>query len=340
MHCFLTGANGFIGQRLAERVSAEGHAVRCLVRSEEKFRNLAHLPGVTAAIGNLDSPDFLQSAMSGCDTVFHLAAFAKPWTKDKNLPYHVNVTGTENMLKAALAAGVKRFVLTSSAAVIGPSPGVAPIDEEYPRRVPLFNEYEETKNAAEELARSYNRDGMKCVIVNPSRVYGPGPVNESNSVTRMINLYDKGLWRFNPGDGSCVGNYVFIDDVVTGHIQAALHGRPGERYILGGENLTFDQFFATLAGLTGKRRRLIHLPVGLMIAIARVMEWQAGFTGLAPLITAPWVKKYLNHWSISSRKAIDDLGYHITPFAEGAGKTLQWLREHYRKTTSEKLPQS
>lgn len=327
MNCLLTGANGFIGIRLAEELSSGGHTVRCLVRSPDKFRPLSGLNGVTPVIGDLGSVHFLEAAARGCDTVFHLAAFAKPWSKDKSLPFRINVTGTENVLKAAHKAGVKRFVFTSSAAVIGPSPGIDPIDEEYPRSVPFFNEYEETKAAAEELVRSYSRDRMECVIVNPTRVYGPGPVNESNSVTRMISMYSRGRWRIIPGDGTCVGNYVLVDDVVRGHIQAALKGKAGHRYILGGDNITFDQFFETLAYLTGKRRWLIRFPVSLMTVVARVMEWQAGITGLAPLITAPWVKKYLNHWSLSSQKALSDLGYKPASFAEGAAITLKWLRE-------------
>jgi farnesol dehydrogenase len=211
--------------------------------------------------------------------------------------------------------------------VIGPSPGVDPIDEDFPRSVPFFNEYEENKSAAEELVRSYRRDGMECVIVNPPRVYGPGPVNESNAVTKMIRLYALGKWRIIPGDGTCVGNYVLVDDVVRGHILAAQKGKAGHRYILGGENLTFDRFFEILTELTGRRRRMVRLPVRLMTAGAKLMEWQASVTGIPPMITAPWVKKYLNHWSLSSRKAKEDLGYNPASFEEGAGMTRRWLRE-------------
>jgi farnesol dehydrogenase len=325
MTVFVTGANGFIGQRLTEQLSSAGHSVRCLVRSPDKFGSLSHLPRVTPVIGDLDSTEALDSGASGCETVFHMAAYAKPWSRDKGLPYKINVTGTGNVLRASLSAGVKRFVFTSSAAVIGPSPGTEPIDESFPRTVPFFNEYEETKAEAEDLVRSYNRDGMECVVVNPTRVYGPGPVNKSNAVTKMISQYARGTWRIIPGDGTCVGNYVLVDDVARGHILAAMHGKPGERYLLGGENLTFDQFFETLARLTGKRRRMIRLPVSYMIAGARIMEWQTSFTGIPPLITGPWVKKYLNHWSLSNRKAMTDLGYEAVSFAGGAKRTLEWL---------------
>jgi nucleoside-diphosphate-sugar epimerase len=222
---------------------------------------------------------------------------------------------------------VKRFVFTSSAAVIGPSPGIEPIDEDFPRTVPWFNEYEETKAEAEELVRSYNRDGLETIIVNPTRVYGPGSLSESNAVTKMIILYSLGKWHIIPGDGKCMGNYVLVDEVVNGHIMAALRGVAGQRYALGGENLTFDQFFEILAEATGKHPWLIHLPVRLMITAAKILEWQVTVTGIAPLITAPWVKKYLNHWSLSSDKAIRELGYGFTPFREGVKITLEWLKK-------------
>ena len=164
MNCFLTGSNGFIGTRLVEELSSGGHSVRCLVRSPDKFSNLSGLAGVTPVIGDLDSVHILEAASKGCDTVFHLAAFAKPWSKDKSLPYRVNLTGTENLLKAAGRAGVKRFVFTSSAAVIGPSPGVEPIDESFTRTVPLFNEYEETKAAGEELVGSTAATGWSALL--------------------------------------------------------------------------------------------------------------------------------------------------------------------------------
>lgn len=112
-----------------------------------------------------------------------------------------------------------------------------------------------------------------------------------------------------------------------GHILAAIRGRPGQRYALGGDNLTFDQFFKTLTEVTGRRSWLIHLPVGLMITAAKLMEWQASVTGIPPLITAPWVMKYLNHWSLSSRKAMNELGYTQTSFREGAMITLEWLKK-------------
>ncbi len=156
MKCFITGANGFIGFHLAKRLSGEGHQVRCLVRAPGKFENLSHLQGVSAVVGDMDNMAALEKGAKDCEIVFHLAAIAKPWSKDKTLPFRVNVKGTENILKASLNVGVRKFVYTSSAAVIGPSPGEEPIDEMYVRRMPFFNEYEETKHTAEKLVGDFS----------------------------------------------------------------------------------------------------------------------------------------------------------------------------------------
>ena len=327
MNCFVTGANGFIGFRLVQQLTAEGHQVKCLVRGEDKFGALTRFTGTQPVIGDLDNIQSLEQGADRSDVVFHLAAYAKPWSKDKSLPYRINVTGAGNVFKASLRAGVRRCVFTSSGAVIGPSPGIEPIDESFPRTVPFFNDYEETKAEAERLALEYCTKGLETVIVNPTRVYGPGPVNESNATTMMISRYSRGRWRILPGNGRCVGNYVYIDDVIRGHIGAAMSGRAGERYILGGENLTFIQFFDTIARLTGRKHRLMPLPVPVMVAAATLMEWQAPVTGIPPPITAPWVRKYLNHWSLSSSKAEREIGYSVTPLLTGAGKTLDWLAD-------------
>ncbi len=324
MKYFVTGANGFIGSRLVEKLSQEGHEVFCLVRSPEKF-NAIRWKHTHAVYGDLDNYSALLQGSKGCDVVYHLAAYAKPWSEKENLPYRINVYGTINLLKAALRNRVKKFIFTSSAAVLGPASDDKGIDENVIRDVPFFNDYESSKAIAEKFALEFVKKGLPVVILSPSRVFGPGPINASNSVTRIIKLYKEGLWRIIPGNGTKIGNYVYIDDVVKGHILAAENGRSGERYILGGENLTYIQFFKELSKLTGKSRLLIYCPVWVMIIFAGLMELQARVTGIQPLITPPWIRKYLHHWNLSSGKAISQLGYNITPFQTGIMKTLNWL---------------
>jgi farnesol dehydrogenase len=325
MKYFVTGATGFIGSRLVKKLAGNGHDVYCLVRSPEK---IAEIQGehIYPVPGDLDNPEALDTGTKACDVVFHLAAYAKPWSADKGLSYRINVNGTLNLLEFSKRNRVKKFIFTSSAAVMGPSGENRVLDESFVRIIPFFNDYESEKAIAEEYVLEYAEKGLHVVIVNPSRVFGPGPVNESNSVTKIISLYRKGTWRIIPGDGTKIGNYVYIDDVVDGHLKAAESGRNGERYLLGGENLTFNQFFGVLATITGKRRLLVHFPVWMMLGLAKCMEFQAPYTGIPPLITPPWIRKYLNHWNLSSSKAARELNYRITPFSEGVEKTIAWLK--------------
>ena len=324
MKAFITGISGFIGSNLARQLAMDGHTVQATVRSNIPHE-LKDIKEIKLFRGDLFNKDIIARAMEGCDTAFHLAAFAKPWAKDPDDFFRINVEGAVNVFDAALDAGVRRVVFTSSAATLSPSGGIHAVNEATPRTLPFFNAYESTKAEAEKLAREYCGKGLEVVTVNPSRVYGPGPINPSNSVTKMILGYAKGSWRIIPGNGRRIGNYVFIDDVVHGHLLAARHGKPGERYILGGENLSFDDLFKTMGEVSGKHHRMFHLPLGVMKAAAKMMEWQSKLTGIPPLITASWVTKYLHDWSLSSEKAINELGYTITPFASGVKKTLDWM---------------
>lgn len=326
MKCFLTGITGFIGSNLAKRLVEEGYQVNALIRNPH-HPDLPDLTNVQYFTGDLHDKQVLQDAMEACEIAYHLAAYAKPWSKYPNDYYRINVEGAVNVFSAARDAGVSKLVFTSSAATISPSDGHETSDESTPRVVPYFNAYESTKAEAEQKAIEFSHNGLPVVIVNPSRVYGPGPINPSNSVTRMILGYNKGKWRIIPGNGKKKGNYVFIDDVVDGHILAAQKGRAGERYILGGDNLSFDELFQVLSEVCGRQHSMFHLPLPLMLAAARLMEAQVKITGIPPLITASFVKKYLSHWSLSSEKAVQELGYHITPFDKGVQRTLEWWGE-------------
>ena len=324
MKYFLTGVTGFIGSNLARQLVKDGHLVNAIIRNPASFDKKDKL-GIRFFKGDLHDSKVLKEATESCQVVFHLAALAKPWSKDPKMFHRINVEGSVNVFEAALKSGVEKVVFSSSAATMSPSLNAGPVNEATPRTVPFFNAYESTKTEAEQKAREYCDRGLPVVIVNPTRVYGPGPVNPSNSITRMIAGYQMGTWRIIPGDGTMIGNYVFIDDVVNGHILAASKGRAGERYILGGENLSFEELFQVLAKATGKQRRMIHLSLPVMTSVASFLTWQASFTGIPPAITPDFMKKYHNHWSLSSDKALRELGYTVTPFVEGVAKTLQWL---------------
>lgn len=324
MKVFITGANGFIGTLLTEKLLSTGHEVTAILRRPDvaaEFRKM----GVTTVQGDISDAGRLRDAMNGCEWVFHLAAHAKPTSDDPQLPFRTNVTGTTNVLEAALGAGVKRIVITSTAGTMSYSRDGKAVDEETPRTVEYHTEYERTKAESEKIAKSFSTK-LDVVIVNPSRVFGPGKLSKSNSITTIMKLYRKGLWRIIPGDGSTIGNYAFIDDVVNGHILAALHGRSGERYILGGENLSFNELFEHLGRATGSKRAMMKISNSGLKRIAGIVNVVSSVFGKQPVISSVWIDKYLNHWTLSSDKAIRELSYVITPFSVAAERTMVWLK--------------
>ena len=325
MATLVTGGNGFIGSRLVDALRSQGEEVRVLdlprVGAQRKDER-----GITCVAGDIRSKSDVMRAMSGCDRVFHLAACARNWTKRNDEYYDINVGGTSTVLQAALHHGVSRVVMTSTNLTYGPSNG-KPVTEEAIRMTDYFNTYERSKNAAEHVAHRYVRRGLSIVIVHPTRVFGPGPISEANSVTKIILLYAKGRFRTLPGDGSSIGNYVYVDDLVRGFINAMECGRPGEHYILGGENVSFDEFFETLSSLLGRSRLLVRLPASVAMKFAEVQRWLARTFGVYPLVTPGWMKVFLDDWVTSCEKATREIGYTITPFPTALSNTLSWLRQ-------------
>jgi nucleoside-diphosphate-sugar epimerase len=326
MKIFITGASGFIGGELAKRLAATGHTIHALVRSPDKAVDLHH-PNIRIFQGDLLEQDKIRTAIRGCKQAYHLAAYAKVWAEDPNTFEQVNVKGTLNVWEAAREAGVSRMVATSTAGTLGPS-GEKMVNENSPAPDSYFTAYERTKARSEEELLKRTGKGPEVVIVNPSRVFGPGLRSDSNATTDMIANYIRGKWRILPGDGHSIGNYVFVDDVIEGHLLAMENGKAGERYILGGENHSFRSFFQVLSDVSGKSYTMIPLPVSLMLAFAHFQLWKSRRFGSAPLITPDFVKRYLHHWKISSKKAEAELGYSPTSLSEAFRKTIDWIQEN------------
>lgn len=325
MKACITGATGFIGAVLARRLRERGNTVHAVVRSPGKAAFLEEI-GVSLFPGDLSDSGALEGAMEGCDVLFHLAAFAKVWAKDPALYFDVNVLGTERVLEAALAAGVKRVVITSTAGIWGPSIR-NPISEERARDIDFLNEYESSKALADLRAREFAiRHGMEIVFLCPTRVFGPFPIGEPASVTGLIDRYVRGGWRIIPGSGRQLGNYVYVDDVAEAHLLAAEKGEPGRSYLIGGENCSYNRFFELVAEASGIRRRMVHLP----LFIQRIFTWLqlagAVFFGIEPELTPSWMGKSLYDWEVTSRRAEEELGYRPRSLEEGIGLTVRWCR--------------
>jgi len=340
---FVTGGTGFIGLRLIEALVGRAQHVRALSRRpalkpepppgmDWQGGGPVDSPLVEWVAGDVTDRNSLQRAMAGCTHVFHLAGYARNWAPDATIYHKVNVEGTRNVLDAAEQLGAQRVVCTSTSLTFGPSAPGEQIDEHSPRTTArVFTEYERTKALAEQEAIQRAGAGLPVVIVNPARVYGPGHLTEGNSVTLLIDQYDRGKVPVLLNFGRNVGNWVYVEDVVKGHLLAMEKGRVGERYILGGENASLREFFRLVDRLSGKRHCQIPLWRGLPLAFAWLQKKRAEWCGVYPQITPDWVRLFTVDWAQSSEKARRELGYEPLPLAEGLERTWQWLERVRRE---------
>jgi farnesol dehydrogenase len=323
---FVTGATGFIGTNLVKELVRRGCFVRALTRASSQTDGLEGA-NVELVPGDILDPDSLRRGMEGCEQVYHLAAYAKNWARAREVFFQQNVQGTRQVLSAAHTCGVRRLVVVSTIVTLGPTAPGAMGHEAMPRITQrFFTEYEESKTLAERETLEWVARGVPAVVVNPTRVYGPGKMTEGNSVTLMVDQYNRGRLPVLLNGGVNVGNYVFVNDLVRGCVLAMEKGRVGERYILGGENVSLKGFFEWVDEATGHRHRQISLPPWVALAFARFEKLKAGWFGIYPQISPGWVETFLADWAYSCAKAERELGYTITPLKEGIRDTCEWLR--------------
>lgn len=258
-------------------------------------------------MGDLRDAAAVTRLLDGADVAFHLAAYARPWAANQNDFETINVDGTRNVAAAARACHVRRLVHVSTELVDG--------DE---------TAYQRTKRAAEQIVQDYAAAGGDAVIARPTRVYGPGPLNPANSVTRIIALYRRGLFRVRIADGGVRANYVYVEDVVDGLMRCAGRGAPGAEYVLGGEDLTIPQLLELVADATGRSRAAVAAPRSLVKGVAGLCEL-GGRLGVEPLITRDWVDLLTQDRPMSSAKAQAELGYRPRGAREGIAATVAWL---------------
>jgi len=324
----ITGATGFIGRRLAWQLAENGHIVHALCRNAEHPFLVSH-PRIKVFTGDILDGASLRRSMAGCEQLYHTAAMARMWCRNRNEFYEVNVLGTRHVLEAAREMAIAKVVHTSSCGVLGPTIRL-PMTELGPRIVGFPIDYERTKYLADIETQQFSAEGMNIVTVYPSRVFGLGPVTESNTVGKIVAAYLKGRWRIIPGHGRQLCNYAYLDDVVQGHIAAMEKGRSGEGYILGGEDISYNEFFQLLAEVSGRRRRLIRLSRKLIRAFGLMESIKAGITGLPPKFLPELADRLAFDQRYSSAKAMAELDYQITPFLTGLEKTVHFLKARCR----------
>ena len=320
----VTGATGFVGAAVARALLQRGTPVRVLTRSNSARTNLAGLDA-EIAVGDLLDPDSLVRAVQGCRSVFHVAADYRLWVPDPAQMYRANIDGSRALLLAAKEAGVERIVYTSSVATLGINPDHTPSNEfTAVAEADMIGTYKKSKFLAEEEVRRLVRDAnVPAVIVNPSMPVGPGDVKPTPT-GRMVVEAAQGKMPAFLDTGL---NVVHVDDVAQGHLLAHDKGQVGERYILGGENLTLKQILTQISQLVGRKPPTIQLPRRPLFPLAVIAEAWGRLTGHEPMLTVDSLKMAAKYMHYSSDRAQRDLGYTARPAIQAFADAIAWYRE-------------
>ena len=323
MKAFVTGATGFLGAHVARVLAEQGADLRLLVRPTSDLRNIEGLKA-DRVTGDLRSAASLEKAVAGCDVVFHVAADYRLWVRDPEQMYRSNVEGTRALLDAARKNGVRRVVYTSSVATMGFTSNGRVADEESPVALAdMIGHYKRSKFMAEQVAIEAGRSGQEVVIVNPSTPIGEMDIKPTPTGRIVVDF----LKRKFPAYVDTGLNLVDATECARGHILALEKGRVGERYILGGENLTLKQILDKLADITGLPSPKIKVPYVMALATGVVDELVTGhIRGKEPRATIDTVRMGRKKMFVSSAKAEGELGWTIVPVDGALRRAAAWFR--------------
>lgn len=322
MTTLVTGATGFVGSAVARALLARGEAVRALARPGSDRSNLRGL-AVEIAEGDLRDTPSLTRAITGCNALFHVAADYRLWVRDPQAMHVANVEGTRRLMEAAAAAKVVRIVYTSSVATLGHADDGKAADEATPSTVEdMIGPYKRSKYLAERAVMDLAARGLPVIVVNPSTPVGPrdvkptptGRMIRDAAAGRMPAYVDTGL------------NIVHVDDVAAGHLLAFDRGRIGERYVLGGDNMTLRQILAAIAAMVGRKPPRLRLPHGVVLPVAYGMELWARLTGGTPRASVDEVRMSRMPMFFSSAKAERELGYRARPAEAAFTDAIAWFK--------------
>jgi dihydroflavonol-4-reductase len=323
---FVTGATGFVGAAVARVLSAQGHSLRLLARAGSDRRNLQGLDNIEIVEGDLTKPQTYAEALKGCDALFHVAADYRIWVRDPGQMHQINVDGTRMLMEAALMAEVPKVVYTSSVATLGIHKDGTPSDETTPVSLSdMVGVYKKSKFLAEqEVKRLIKQQGLPCVIVNPSTPIGPRDIRPTPT-GRIIVEAAKGHMPAYVDTGL---NVVHVDDVAEGHFLAYQNGKIGDRYILGGEDMSLGEILGFIAGQVGRKAPVVKIPQSLLFPLAYVAEAIARRTGKEPFATVDGLKMSRKKMYFSHQKATDDLGYRPRPATAALVDAIKWFKEN------------
>ena len=317
----VTGASGFLGWHVARTLLAKGLNVRVLVRPTSQ---LTELEGVERVTGDLRDPDSLARAVAGCGLVFHVAADYRLWAKDENEMYRSNVDGTRNLLSAARAAGVERIVYTSTVGCIGMRDETLG-DETSPVTIAdMKGAYKRSKFLAEEAALAEARNGLPVVIVNPTAPVGGHDVKPTPTGKMVLDFLHSKM----PAFIDTGLNIVDAAETAEGHWLACERGKTGERYILGGQNLTLQQIFGKLSQFSGVPAPTMRIPYAVAYMAGAVSTAWARVTGVEPRAPLDAVRMSRHKMWVSTDKAARELGFRASAAEVGLQRAVDWFRAH------------
>jgi dihydroflavonol-4-reductase len=325
MLAFVTGATGFVGSHVARALAGQGARLRLLVRPSSDRRNLDGLDA-ELVVGDLREPGSFASALQGCDAMFHVAADYRLWVRDPQQMYRANVDGTRAILDLAGRAGVRRTVYTSSVATMGFTGNGHPADENSAVSLgDMIGPYKRSKFMAEQIALEAGKSGMDVVVVNPTTPVGERDIKPTPTGRIVVDF----LKRKFPAYVETGLNLVDVRECAQGHIAAFKQGRSGERYILGGENLTLKQILDKLAALTGLKSPSLKVPYVMALATGVVDELVTGrIRGKEPRATIDAVRMGRKKMFVSSEKAERELGWRICAIDDALGRAVNWFRQN------------
>src|SRR5215470_5860316 len=323
MRCFVTGATGFLGSHVARLLLAQGAELRLLVRAGSRLENVADLPA-ERAVGDLRDLESLKRGMAGCEAAFHVAADYRLWAANGKELYDSNVDGTRNILQAARESGVGRVVYTSSVATMGFGNNGKVTDENTPVALgDMIGDYKRSKFLAEQLVIAAARGGQDVVVVNPTTPIGERDIKPTPTGRIVVDFLNR---KF-PAYVDTGLNLVDVRDCAAGHLVAMEKALPGERYILGGENLTLKQILDKLAAITGLPSPNIRLPYAVAYATGVVDTLVTGtILKREPRVTLDSVKMGRKKMFVTSAKAERDLGWNAGPVDGALRRAVEWFR--------------
>ncbi len=325
MKALVTGATGFVGSAVARRLISAGVETRVLVRPESSHRNISGLQ-VEVVTGDLSDEPSLRRAVRGCDALFHVAADYRLWVPEPAALYRTNVEGSRRLLRAAAEAGVKCMVYTSSVATLGINKDRIPADESTPVSLgDMVGHYKRSKFLAEQaVLELVAKESIPVVIVNPSAPIGPRDIRPTPTGRIIVDMLAGKM----PAYVDTGLNVAHVDDVAEGHWLAFQKGGIGQRYVLGGENLSLRDILHLIAAIGNRPAPRIQLPHGVVLPIAWLAERIADITGREPFATVDGVRMARKYMYFSSAKAQQDLGYTSRPAQDAIEEAIRWFRDN------------